>query len=240
MPLEAFSRISGCRSVASNVSVGFVDAEGLGDRDITYDSRLVSPVLLASKVVIFNWKDSLQADRILNLLAVLAKAAQNVELAEGETRKVFGHLHIIFRDWNFVNTSAAEVHDTLFKKEKGVSKEISNRNLARLELVEAFDSINIWLFPLPVSSTAQLSEKIRFEQLQPSFQSKLRDFRTRVSEQLQDPMLFNQQPLTGHTLAEMMPLFAESLNDNRVIMPESIYSSMRRAEGKKMQQTAEQ
>ncbi|KAF0711187.1 hypothetical protein As57867_005348, partial [Aphanomyces stellatus] len=38
----------------------------------------------------------------------------------------------------------------------------------------------------------------------------------------------------------MMPLFAESLNDNRVIMPESIYSSMRRAEGKKMQQTAEQ
>ncbi|KAF0682653.1 Aste57867_25239 [Aphanomyces stellatus] len=33
MPLEAFSR---CRSVASNVSVGFVDAEGQGDRDITY------------------------------------------------------------------------------------------------------------------------------------------------------------------------------------------------------------
>ncbi|KAF0682979.1 Aste57867_24932 [Aphanomyces stellatus] len=35
MPLEAFSRINGCRSVASNVSVGFVDAEGQGDRDIT-------------------------------------------------------------------------------------------------------------------------------------------------------------------------------------------------------------
>ncbi|KAF0715934.1 hypothetical protein As57867_003095, partial [Aphanomyces stellatus] len=34
-----------------------------------------------------------EADRMLNLLAVLAKAAQNVELAEGETRKVFGHLH---------------------------------------------------------------------------------------------------------------------------------------------------
>jgi hypothetical protein len=31
---------------------------------------------------------------MLNLLAVLAKAAQNVELAENENRKVFGHLHM--------------------------------------------------------------------------------------------------------------------------------------------------
>ncbi|ETV71049.1 hypothetical protein H257_13474 [Aphanomyces astaci] len=240
MPLEAFSRINGCPPVSSpNMSIGFVDAEGQGDRDITYDSRLVSPVLLASKVVIFNWKDSLQADRMLNLLAVLAKAAQNVELAEGETRKVFGHLHIVFRDWNFINTSPTEVHDTLFKKEKGASKEVSNRNLARHELSEAFESISIWLFPLPVVSTAQLSERIRFEQLQPSFQSKLRELRKTMSQQLQDPMLFNQQPLTGRKLADMMPLFAESLNDNRVIMPESIYSSMRRAEGKKIQLHAE-
>ncbi|ETW01659.1 hypothetical protein, variant [Aphanomyces invadans] len=146
----------------------------------------------------------------------------------------------VFRDWNFVNTSPTEVHDALFKKEKGVSKEVSNRNLARHELSEAFESINIWLFPLPVVSTAQLSERIRFEQLQPSFQGKLRDLRNTISKQLQEPMLFNQQPLTGHKLADMMPLFAESLNDNRVIMPESIYSSMRRAEGKKIQLSAEE
>ncbi|KAF0713296.1 Aste57867_4416 [Aphanomyces stellatus] len=42
-----------------------------------------------------------EADRMLNLLAVLAKAAQNVELAEGETRKVFGHLHMYFLTANF-------------------------------------------------------------------------------------------------------------------------------------------
>ena len=58
------------------------------------DSRLVSPVLLASKVVLFNWKDSLQADRILNLLAVLARAAQGIELGDGDNTKVFGHLHM--------------------------------------------------------------------------------------------------------------------------------------------------
>lgn len=54
----------------------------------------MSPVLLASKVVLFNWKDSLQADRMLNLLAVLARAAQGIELAEGDNSKVFGHLHM--------------------------------------------------------------------------------------------------------------------------------------------------
>jgi hypothetical protein len=58
------------------------------------DSRLVSPVLLASKAVIFNWKDSLQADRILNLLAVLARAAQGIEVGEGDNMKVFGNLHM--------------------------------------------------------------------------------------------------------------------------------------------------
>lgn len=44
--------------------------------------------------MIFNWKDSLQPDRMLNLLAVLARAAQGIELADGDNTKVFGHLHM--------------------------------------------------------------------------------------------------------------------------------------------------
>ncbi|EQC36373.1 hypothetical protein SDRG_06477 [Saprolegnia diclina VS20] len=239
MPLTEFSRQNGNPSVSSSMKVGFVDAEGQGDRDITYDSRLVSPVLLTSKVVIFNWKDSLQADRMLNLLAVLAKAAQNVELADGDNRKVFGHLHIVFRDWNFVNTTPEQVYDTLFKKEKGGDKEVGNRNLARHELVDAFESIQVWLFPSPVVSTAQLSERIRFDQLQPSFQTQMRDLRKTLSNQLKTPMQFNNHTLTGPVLSEMIPFVAEILNDNRVIMPESIYASMRRAEAKKKQRECE-
>ncbi|OQR87881.1 hypothetical protein ACHHYP_07924 [Achlya hypogyna] len=254
MPLTEFSKQNNNPAVKSDMLVGFVDAEGQGDRDITCttlalsgyrdsmlvdDSRLVSPVLLSSKVVIFNWKDSLQADRMLNLLAVLAKAAQNVELADGDDRKVFGHLHIIFRDWNFVNTTPEKVFDTLFKKEKGGDKEVGNRNLARHELIDAFESIQIWLFPSPVASTAQLSERIRFEQLQAAFQSQLRDLRKTLSNQLKEPMTFNQRPLTGPVLSEMIPFVADILNDNRVIMPESIYTSMRRAEAKKKQRECE-
>lgn len=34
-----------------------------GDRDITYDANLTCPIVLASKAVIFNWKDSLQKVR---------------------------------------------------------------------------------------------------------------------------------------------------------------------------------
>lgn len=238
LPLPKFSALNGCTGIPSSKSesqtlqIGFVDAEGQGDRDITYDSRLVSPVLLSSKVVIFNWKDSLQADRILNLLAVLARAAQGIELADGDNSKVFGHLHIVFRDWSFVDSSPDEVFKDLFTKEKGRSEEVNIRNLARVNLLEAFESINVWLFPAPVANTANLKDKIRFEQLQAPFQEKLRDLRKMLSTQLQHPMLFGGKPLTARLLSQMMPALVDTLNSDQVIMPESIYSSLVRAEAK--------
>ncbi|POM63551.1 Guanylate-binding protein [Phytophthora palmivora] len=234
VPLSSFSSFNGCPSITPKASkgihVGFVDAEGQGDRDITYDSRLVSPVLLSSKVVLFNWKDSLQADRMLNLLAVLARAAQGIELADGANTKVFGHLHLVFRDWSFVNSTPEEVYRDLFQKEKGRSEEVNVRNLARVNLIEAFESINIWLFPAPVANTANLRDKIRFEQLQKPFQNKLRELRKCLSSQLQQPMKFYQRPLTAKYLSQIMPALVDTLNSDQVIMPESIYSSMVRAE----------
>lgn len=230
MPLEQFSRLNNGEPVRKKMLVGFVDAEGQGDRDITYDSRLVSPVLMASKVVVFNWKDTLQADRILNLLAVLARAAQGIDLQGKNSGKVFGHLHIVFRDWNFVNSDPQEVYDDLFRKESGRTVEVSNRNQARANLVDAFESINIWLLPPPVKDTATLSERIRFEHLQPLFQEKLRALRKVVSTQLQQPMKFNEVPLTGKLLSQIMPHLVEALNSDRVIMPESIYTSLIKAE----------
>ncbi|CEG49755.1 guanylate-binding protein [Plasmopara halstedii] len=234
VPLSTFSGFNGCSAITSkkskDIHIGFVDAEGQGDRDITYDSRLVSPVLLASKVVLFNWKDSLQADRMLNLLAVLARAAQGIELADGANTKVFGHLHLVFRDWSFVNSTPDEVYRDLFQKEKGRSDEVNVRNLARVNLIEAFESINIWLFPAPVANTANLKDKIRFDQLQRPFQEKLRELRKCLSSQLQEPMKFYQRPLTAKYLSQIMPALVDTLNSDQVIMPESIYSSMVRAE----------
>ncbi|KAI9907421.1 hypothetical protein PsorP6_004597 [Peronosclerospora sorghi] len=243
VPLSKFSGFNGCPPLKSktikDIHIGFVDAEGQGDRDITYDSRLVSPVLLASKVVIFNWKDSLQADRMLNLLAVLARAAQGIEVADGANTKVFGHLHLVFRDWSFVNSTPEEVYRDLFEKEKGRSEEVNVRNLARMNLIEAFESINIWLFPAPVANTANLREKIRFDQLQKPFQDKLRELRKCLSSQLQHPMKFHQRPLTAKYLSRIMPALVDTLNSDQVIMPESIYSSMVRAEAQASKQKCE-
>jgi hypothetical protein len=120
----------------------------------------------------------------------------------------------------------------LFRKEKGHSEEVNVRNLARLNLIDAFESITVWLFPAPVANTANLKDKIRFEQLQRPFQEKLREFRKTLSHQLQKPMLFNRKPLTARLLVQMMPVLVETLNSNSLIMPESIYSSMVRAEAK--------
>ncbi|KAG6586887.1 Guanylate-binding protein [Phytophthora cinnamomi] len=243
VPLSRFSGFNGCPPVTPRASrglhVGFVDAEGQGDRDITYDSRLVSPVLLSSKVVLFNWKDSLQADRMLNLLAVLARAAQGIELADGANTKVFGHLHLVFRDWSFVDSTPEEVYRDLFQKEKGRSEEVNVRNLARVNLIEAFESINIWLFPAPVENTANLRDKIRFEQLQKPFQDKLRELRKCLSSQLQQPMTFYNRPLTAKYLSQIMPALVDTLNSDQVIMPESIYSSMVRAEAQAVKASCE-
>lgn len=106
------------------------------------------------------------------------------------------------------------------------------RNLARTNLVDAFESITIWLFPAPVANTATLRDKIRFDQLQRPFQEKLRELRKVLSSQLQTPMEFNRQPLTARLLVQLMPALVETLNSDQVIMPESIYSSMVRAEAK--------
>jgi hypothetical protein len=40
---------------ALETRVGFVDVEGQGDRDETYDTLLATPILLCSQVVLFNW-----------------------------------------------------------------------------------------------------------------------------------------------------------------------------------------
>ena len=75
-----------------------------------YDIKLVTPALLFSKILIFNWKGGPQQDTMLDMLGVLANAAESIKLpgedgsgggaaaaggSEGEN--IFGHLHIVFR-----------------------------------------------------------------------------------------------------------------------------------------------
>jgi hypothetical protein len=233
MPLDNFAALDGGSGVKSNnATVGFVDAEGQGDRDVTYDSRLVSPVLLSSKCVIFNWKDTLQKDRILNLLAVITMAAAGInQESSGSSadEKVFAHLHIVFRDWNFIEGDEQQVYADLFTPERESvlgGSEATFRNKARDDLVAAFKSIRIWLFPAPVADNKGLSEKIRFSSLQAPFKRKLVDFRGALAEQLREPMHFDGKPLTGRGMGMMVPALVEVLNKGQMILPKPIYASM--------------
>ena len=84
MTVSEFSRVDGGVLCEGNAKVGFVDAEGQGDRDVSYDANLVCPILLASKCVIFNWKGDLQKDHIMSTLGIMTRAAKNVSLTEDE------------------------------------------------------------------------------------------------------------------------------------------------------------
>lgn len=84
MTVTEFSKVDGGTSCEGKTKIGFVDAEGQGDRDVSYDANLVCPILLASKCVIFNWKGDLQKDHILSTLGIMTRAAKNVSLSEGE------------------------------------------------------------------------------------------------------------------------------------------------------------
>jgi Guanylate-binding protein, N-terminal domain len=84
MSVTDFSKVNGGSPCEGNLQIGFVDAEGQGDRDVAYDANLVCPILLASKCVIFNWKGDLQKDHIISTLGIMSRAAENVSQTEEE------------------------------------------------------------------------------------------------------------------------------------------------------------
>jgi hypothetical protein len=163
--------------------IGFADVEGQGDRDITYDSKLICPVLLTSKVVLFNWQGGVLKDRILQQLSVLAKAAMSVKASTDDASgdNVFGHLHIIFRDWSFSETSREGLLADLLADEPLSSPDVDIRNAARQTLRKAFASIDVWMLPPPVANTCGLSEKIRFEALSEQFVERVGEMKVRAS-----------------------------------------------------------
>ena len=96
-------------SVVSEVGDGgcafFVDTEGQGDEDVDSDATLLTPILLLSKVILFNWKGGLQKSKILDELAILVEVANCVSSNSfEEDTPIFGHLHIILRDFHFQGT----------------------------------------------------------------------------------------------------------------------------------------
>ena len=88
----------------SNTSCAlFVDTEGQGDEDVDSDTTLLTPVLLLSKVILFNWKGGLQRNMILDELAIVVEVGNCVSSKSSSNfnGKTFGHLRIVLRDFHF-------------------------------------------------------------------------------------------------------------------------------------------
>ena len=88
--------------VGSEGSALFVDTEGQGDEDVDSDTTLLTPIVLLSKVILFNWKGGMQKNQILNELALLVEVGDCVSsnsFKDGKSK--FGHLHVVLRDFHF-------------------------------------------------------------------------------------------------------------------------------------------
>lgn len=112
--------------------VAWVDCEGSGDQDVSYDTKLAMPLLVSSKVVIFNHKGAPTASSMLDQLSVLARTAEGIEghghshnSISGNTSsssksnhhpKIFGHLHLVLRDYCY-DTSKEEIMEKILGEE---------------------------------------------------------------------------------------------------------------------------
>lgn len=75
----------------------YVDTEGQGNESETTDYKLLMPVLLLSKVIIFNIKGRIAATNVLDELALLVQIGERIKFESVQV--TFGHLIITVRDY---------------------------------------------------------------------------------------------------------------------------------------------
>ena len=76
----------------------YLDTEGQGNTSVKTDYKLLIPVLLLSKVIIFNIKGRIAATDVLEELALLVQIGDNIKSGSGSV--TFGHLIIAVRDYD--------------------------------------------------------------------------------------------------------------------------------------------
>ncbi len=203
--------------------IGFVDVEGQGAEDGTYDTMLALPLLLTSKVVLFNHKGAPTISHMLSQLGVLARAAEYIDLTEeGKEEdeeeeggpKKFGHLHVLFRDFSFEG-EIEDVMEQLMAPEKvpkraplnkraslksavDPAKAVKERNDIRQLLKENFASINVWLFKQPAEADVLMANsEVPEETIDPEFTATVKQLIATMAGQLSTPTLFSDRPLSG-------------------------------------------
>ena len=129
-------------------------------------------------------------------------------------------MHFVFRDWQYEKSDERSVLNDIFKEERSAETAAAVRNQIRRSIKESFKSINVWLFPPPVSDAAQLKRKLTIEAVEEPFRLKLRELRNVLSAQLKEPMMFGGKPLSGRKLGALVETVAEVLNNGDTVSPQ--------------------
>mmetsp|Transcript_46774 Transcript_46774/g.92036 ORF Transcript_46774/g.92036 Transcript_46774/m.92036 type:complete len:605 (+) Transcript_46774:76-1890(+) len=227
-----------------DMQLGFVDVEGQGAEDGTYDTMLALPLLVMSKVVLFNHKGAPTVSDMLSKLGVIARAADYIDLDDGEgedenpQQKKFGHLHVLFRDFSFEGGEDS-VYEQLMGKEKIVkkakqiasandpAKAAKERNDIRQLLLDNFETITVHLFKQPATADELKEHKELPEELiDQEFIAGVNNLLTSVTKQMAEPTLFNGKPLTGPKMKSLMATVCKQVNEGGAINVPSVFAAM--------------
>jgi hypothetical protein len=169
-------------------------------------------------------------DRILNLLAVLQHASHNIDMehsgGEQQTHRVFGHLHIVMRDWQYTGSKEDVWRQLLEPEKRAITPDAAVRNELRRTLKESFESISVWLLPPPTEATKDLSRQLCARDLSDTFVQGVDSLRLALGEQLVDPTTFGGRVLSGELLAGIVPALVDVLNKGQVVLPTGAYAAM--------------
>ncbi|CAN0402269.1 unnamed protein product [Pylaiella littoralis] len=178
--------------------VGFVDMEGQGDKDSSHDVLLATPLLLLSKIMIFNWKGMPNKMTMLENLAIMTNAAREVN--RHQRKNAFGHLVVLLRD---VPDESAEAHDRIFGTEDAggaesddEEKSIKMRNSTREDLSKVFQSIQVLCLPSPHSNISAM-DGINLTELNSDFLEKIAEVRGVVAKHLATSHNFGGEEIVG-------------------------------------------
>ncbi|XP_046851562.1 uncharacterized protein LOC124444914 isoform X2 [Xenia sp. Carnegie-2017] len=202
----------------------FVDTEGQGDEDIDSDTTLLTPIILLSKVILFNWKGGLQKNQILNELAILVEVGNSVSSMNFKEDTVkFGHLHIVLRDFHYDGTKD-EAFAIIFDEENKRGEKVKERNQLRKKLLSSFESINVCFFPAPSEDLREL----HIDSTSPEFKEALNELNGVIMDEVSEPRRFGTVVVNAENAEFLLKKFVKEMKDGDIVHVKSVITQLQR------------
>jgi len=215
-----------------DITVGFVDSEGQGDKGDQHDIDLFSPLLVVSKVVIYNYASQVHRNKILEHLGVMTQAALKIKpnLEDPDTGgKVFDKLAIVISQVDKNNFPEEAVYNYILKIERPTDADARNRNRIREQLFKTFKEIKLYVLPNGLKPGTPPGKPLTADDFTEDYLVPFRKMRRDFTTTLLESRTFEVKHLTGWWIADMMQELVNSINLGEGINLVSIFESAQRA-----------